>query len=71
MTSNRRRSNLTAAERSPTKAGEDPGELNDHLGWATYGNDWRNFFECMLAPVAQQAAGAQFTGFLCFACTFT
>lgn len=42
---------------SPAKAGEEAGELTDRLGWPTYSNDWRNFYECMLAPVAQQAAG--------------
>ncbi len=31
--------------------------MTDKLGWDAYRNDWRNFFDCMLAPVAQQAAG--------------
>jgi hypothetical protein len=44
---------------SPAKAGEEAGDPTDHRGWDEYGNDWRNYFECMLAPVAQQAAGAR------------
>ena len=27
-------------------------------GWDMYGQDWRHYFDCMLAPVAKQAAGA-------------
>jgi hypothetical protein len=27
-------------------------------GWDTYGDHWRYFFECMLAPVARQASAA-------------
>jgi hypothetical protein len=48
---------------SPSKAGEEADELTDRLGWETYSNDWRNFFECMLAPVAQQAAGPSHASF--------
>lgn len=33
--------------------------MTDKKGWDVYRNDWRNFYECMLAPVAQQAAGAR------------
>ena len=44
---------------SPAKAGEAAGEATDHRGWDEYGNDWRNYYECMLAPVAQQAACAR------------
>ena len=42
---------------SPEKAGEADGEATDKGGWERYQVDWRNFFECMLAPVARQAAG--------------
>ena len=42
---------------SPAKAGEAEGEATDRAGWERYGTDWRNYFECMLAPVARQAAG--------------
>jgi hypothetical protein len=28
----------------------DPG------GWETYGQDWRYYFECMLAPQARQVS---------------
>jgi hypothetical protein len=42
---------------SPGKAGEPEGEATDKGGWERYSADWRNFFECMLAPVARQAAG--------------
>lgn len=51
---------------SPDKAGEASGEVTDKLGWDTYRNDWRNFFDCMLAPVAQQAAGADNETISCF-----
>ena len=44
---------------SPEKAGEDRGEVTDKKGWDAYRNDWRNFFECMLAPVAQQVEGEE------------
>ena len=42
---------------SPVKAGEAEGEATDKAGWERYSVDWRNYFECMLAPVARQAAG--------------
>jgi hypothetical protein len=42
---------------SPAKAGEPEGEATDKGGWERYSVDWRNFFDCMLAPVARQAAG--------------
>ena len=44
---------------SPDKAGEERGEVTDKKGWDAYRNDWRNFFECMLAPVAQQVEGGR------------
>lgn len=34
------------------------GSAFDVGGWDVYGNDWRHFFDCMLAPVAKQAAAA-------------
>lgn len=33
--------------------------MTDKKGWDAYRNDWRNFFECMLAPVAQQVEGEE------------
>ena len=42
---------------SPTRAGEAEGEATDRAGWERYSADWRNYFQCMLAPVARQAAG--------------
>eukprot|EP00898_Chlorokybus_atmophyticus_P006258 jgi/Chlat1/6633/Chrsp482S06111 len=36
-----------------------PEETDDEgLGWDTYGEDWRYFYDCMLAPTAVQAAAA-------------
>ena len=35
------------------------GEATDKGGWERYSTDWRSFFECMLAPVARQAAGGR------------
>ena len=29
----------------------------DEGGWGAYGDDWRYYFDCMLAPAAKQAAG--------------
>ena len=53
----RQRSELLGILCSPAKAGEADGEATDKGGWERYQADWRNFFECMLAPVARQAAG--------------
>ena len=50
---------FVAVRHSPAKAGEAAGEPMDVRGWDEYGHDWRNYYECMLAPVAQQAAGAR------------
>ncbi len=30
------------------------GEVEDVGGWETYAEDWRYFFDCMLAPSARQ-----------------
>lgn len=49
------------------KAGEAEGEATDKGGWERYSVDWRNFFECMLAPVARQAAGELLTA--CIPCS--
>ena len=35
-----------------------PPDAGDAGGWAWYGQDWRHFYDCMLAPVARQAEGA-------------
>ena len=51
------RSNTELICCSPAKAGEAEGEATDKAGWERYSVDWRNYFECMLAPVARQAAG--------------
>jgi hypothetical protein len=50
---------------SPDKAGEEMGEVTDKKGWDAYRNDWRNFFECMLAPVAQQVEGGESSPLFC------
>ncbi|KAG2453394.1 hypothetical protein HYH02_001618 [Chlamydomonas schloesseri] len=34
------------------------GDALDEGGWEAYGDDWRFYFECMLAPSARQAAAA-------------
>jgi hypothetical protein len=44
---------------SPAKAGEAEDEASDARGWEAYEYDWRHYFDCMLSPVAQQAAGAR------------
>lgn len=35
------------------------GEVLDEGGWEVYKEDWRYFFDCMLAPVARQASKAK------------
>lgn len=47
-------SNLFSAHAVPDEAG---GGWDDG-GWGKYGDDWRHYYECMLAPVARQAAAA-------------
>ncbi len=34
------------------------GEVGDVGGWERYSEDWRYFFDCMLAPSARQALTA-------------
>ncbi|KAG2496624.1 hypothetical protein HYH03_005445 [Edaphochlamys debaryana] len=46
-------SKLFAAHVAPPE-----GEPLDEGGWEAYGDDWRYYFECMLAPSARQAAAA-------------
>lgn len=36
----------------------DEGSPLDEGGWEAYGEDWKYFFDCMLAPVARQTAAA-------------
>ena len=43
---------------SPANAGTQTGIAWDEGGWDVYGYDWRHYYDCMLAPVARQAAGA-------------
>ncbi len=60
-------SKLFSAHVSPELAAETSDEITpaeaaveacDRGGWDLYGRDWRYFFECTLAPVAQQVATA-------------
>ena len=44
---------------SPANAGTQTGIAWDEGGWDVYGYDWRHYYDCMLAPVARQAAGAR------------
>ncbi|GIL84269.1 hypothetical protein Vretimale_15926 [Volvox reticuliferus] len=46
-------SKLFAAHVAPPE-----GEALDENGWEGFGDDWRYYFECMLAPSARQAAAA-------------
>ncbi|GLI66193.1 hypothetical protein VaNZ11_009958 [Volvox africanus] len=46
-------SKLFAAHVAPSE-----GEALDENGWEGFGDDWRYYFECMLAPSARQAAAA-------------
>jgi hypothetical protein len=55
-------SKLFSAHVSPGNLGGAAGAAAaasafDDGGWDVYGSDWRYFFDCMLAPVARQAAG--------------
>ncbi len=50
---------LFAAHVSPANIGTPTGIAWDEGGWDVYGYDWRHYYDCMLAPVARQAAGAQ------------
>ena len=50
-------SKLFAAHIAPAAAGAQPGDAGDNAGWGVYGPEWRFYYDCMLAPVARQAAG--------------
>ena len=50
-------SKLFAAHIAPAAAGAEPGDAGDDAGWGVYGPEWRFYYDCMLAPVARQAAG--------------
>jgi hypothetical protein len=39
---------------TPTTHTHLQGEVLDEGGWEVYKEDWRYFFDCMLAPVARQ-----------------
>ena len=47
-------SNLFSAHVAPEVAG---ARGLDDGGWRALGEDWRHYYDCMLAPVARQAAG--------------
>lgn len=60
-------SKLFSAHVSPDLAAQTSDKLTpaeatveacDRGGWDLYGRDWRYFYECTLAPVAQQVASA-------------
>ncbi|KAK9816862.1 hypothetical protein WJX72_006273 [[Myrmecia] bisecta] len=51
-------SKLFGAHVAPSVAGTPDGCITDLGGWDVFGSDWRFYFDCMLAPVARQAAGA-------------
>lgn len=51
-------SKLFAAHVAPSAVGAFSQSPFDQGGWSAYGNDWRYYFDCMLAPVARQATGA-------------
>jgi flavorubredoxin/flavin reductase (DIM6/NTAB) family NADH-FMN oxidoreductase RutF len=36
--------------------GGEPSTAFDEGGWDRYGDDWRHYFDCMLAPAARQSA---------------
>ena len=50
-------SKLFSAHVAPSLAGTSGEAAVDVGGWDVFGTDWRHFFDCMLAPVAKQAAG--------------
>lgn len=50
-------SKLFAAHVSPDIAGAPANAAGDVGGFDVYGKDWKYYFDCMLAPVARQAAG--------------
>ncbi|MEW5312660.1 MAG: hypothetical protein WDW38_004276 [Sanguina aurantia] len=50
-------SQLLSSHAAPSVVGSRNSAF-DVGGWDVYGNDWHHFFDCMLAPVAKQAAAA-------------
>lgn len=51
-------SNIFSAHVAPSVVNTSGESAKDVGGWDMYGQDWRHYFDCMLAPVAKQAAGA-------------
>lgn len=54
-------SKLFSAHVAPSVVNTSGETAADTGGWDMYGQDWRHFYECMLAPVAKQAAGLSCT----------
>lgn len=54
-------SKFFSAHANPLLIGKDPDSVCDLGGWDLYYGDWRHYFDCMLAPVAKQAAGKDAT----------
>ena len=50
-------SNLFSAHVAPSVVNTSGESAADVGGWDMYGQDWRHYYDCMLAPVAKQAAG--------------
>lgn len=50
-------SNLFSAHVAPSAVNTSGESAGDVGGWDLYGQDWRHYYDCMLAPVAKQAAG--------------
>lgn len=48
-------SNLFSAHAAPSS--RTASSVWDEGGWGAYGADWQHYYDCMLAPVARQAAG--------------
>lgn len=50
-------SNMFSAHVAPSVVNTTGESAADVGGWDMYGQDWRHYYDCMLAPVAKQAAG--------------
>lgn len=50
-------SNMFSAHVAPSVVNTSGESAADVGGWEMYGQDWRHYYDCMLAPVAKQAAG--------------
>ena len=50
-------SNMFSAHVAPSVVNTSGESAADVGGWDMYGQDWRHYYDCMLAPVAKQAAG--------------